>query len=274
MPSTFLLIILISLFQALEIFCQNLQTYKLLPSNSYNLSITNPPEKTYFLIGKQKEYPEIKYNDSKGEWSSSVSIYSITQYFLQAPNLFIDTSHKTDTISFSICSFDPLTSSYNLSLLNKDPEECDPRCSIYGKKCDKGVCICKEGYFGSSCQIKYYMIYSDYSKSFKSLPYSLTFFKIKSNTNIFFEDKQKSTHVFLANDNYFPSFFEFDDYRTPKKSVDSESFNVFTVFCAADHRCSFKVSSETRDLFLARDLIIGISVVVGAIFLIVIVRCK
>ena len=135
---------------------------------------------------------------------------------------------------------------------------------------DNGTCICDDGYFGRSCELKFYVIYSDYSKSFKALPYSLTFFVINTDVKIFFEDKQDLTHIFFGRE-ILPSFFKFDDYKTQNKSKYSGSFSYFTVFCASDQKCNFKISSEANGLSLTRDSIIAISVVLGVVFLIVII---
>ena len=270
MVSTFVLIFLINLIHALEIFCQNLGTYQLPPLKSYNISIIDPPEETYFLIGLENIYPELKYNYLTGEWISNLSVFSVTQYTLQSTNLYISTENVSESGCFSICSFKQLNGPYNLSLVEYDPHECDPRCSIYGKSCDNGTCICDDGYFGRSCELKFYVIYSDYSKSFKALPYSLTFFVINTDVKIFFEDKQDLTHIFFGRE-ILPSFFKFDDYKTQNKSKYSGSFSYFTVFCASDQKCNFKISSEANGLSLTRDSIIAISVVLGVVFLIVII---
>ena len=270
MVSTFVLLTLINLFQALEIFCQNLQSFKLSTSNSYNISIINPPEETYFLIGKENEYPELEYNYSSGEWISKLSIYSVTQYYLQATNLYVGRNYLNESINLSICSFKHLNGPFNLAVVEKDPSECDPRCSIYGKKCSQANCVCNDGYFGRSCELKLHIIYSGYSKSFKALPYSLTFFKINTDSKLFFKDKQDTTHIFFAK-KYIPSFFVFDNYRTQNKSDSSGSFDSFTVFCASDQSCHFQISSETEVLSLSRVSIIAISVVLGVLFFIVII---
>lgn len=175
---------------------------------------------------------------------------------------------NNERIYHSICSFSPIPEYSYLEPAKETELVCDSFCEVYNGTCVQNSCVCESGYFGSSCGARYYNLNSGYSKSFKVLQYSLTFFKMISDKTVKVENSQKNIHIFYSS-NPYPSFLEFQGYYVGNTSKFSlNEFEYFTVFCLSRDGCKFKVKiDDNEDSTNSNMVIISCSLIGGVVLL-------